>query len=94
MYMSTRARIAAYGAAVALIAAGIVCDSAISSDVGQYVGFALIGLGGIAVVSLVFLEIGLSEDRELAEEERRRRRRPRPLKRRKLDRSRGERRHL
>jgi hypothetical protein len=91
--MNTRARIAAYGSAVALIAAGIICGAAISADAGQYVGFALIGLGGITLVSLVFLEIGLSEDRERAEAERRgkpRRARKVPQ----LGRSRGRRRRL
>jgi hypothetical protein len=92
--MTTRARIAAYGSAGALVAAGIVCEAVINGDVGQIVGFALIGLGGITLISLVFLEIGLSEDRERAAEKGQRRPRPRPLQRRKIDRSRGQRRHL
>jgi hypothetical protein len=93
--MTTRARIAAYGSAGALVAVGIVCEAAINGDVGQIVGFALIGLGGITLISLVFLEVGLSEDRERAAEEGKRTRRPRPKPAaRKIDRSRGHRRHL
>jgi hypothetical protein len=92
--MTTRARIAAYGSAGALVAAGVICEAAIAGGVGQILGFALIGLGSVTAISLVFLEIGLSEDRERAAEEGKLRRRPRPLQRRKLGRSRGHRRHL
>jgi hypothetical protein len=89
----------AFGSAGLLVAGGIVCAAAISGGVGQYLAFALIGIGLVAVVSLVFFEVGLSEDRELAREQRARRRRAvtsrsrrlRPVK---LERSRGHRRRL
>ena len=40
---------------------------------GEAVAIALISLGAIAIVSLVFLEVGLSEDRERARERTQRR---------------------
>ncbi len=66
--MSRRGRIVAFGGAASLVAAGIVCAALFSSEAGQLVGFALIGLGLILALSLVFLEVGLSEDRERARE--------------------------
>lgn len=93
--MTTRIRIAAYGSAGALVAVGAICEAAFSSDFGQMLGFALIGLGFVAVISLVFLEVGLSEDRERAAEQRplpRRKPLPRPLP--KIERSRGHHRRL
>jgi hypothetical protein len=91
--MSTRQRVAAYGSSAGLVVAGAACGAAISGAVGQVLAFTCIGLGLITLVSLVFLEIGLSEDRERAAEQRRKRRpRRRPM--RKLDRSRGHPRRL
>jgi hypothetical protein len=96
--MTSRARIAAYGSAGGLVAVGIICEATISSNFGQILGFALIGLGLVTVISLVFFEIGLSEDRERAAEqhteESKPTPRPRPRQHRPLDRSRGQRRHL
>jgi hypothetical protein len=95
-HMTTKARIAAYGSAGALLVAGIVCEAAVNGGAGQIVGFTLIGLGGITLISLVFLEIGLSEDRERAAEEHPPTPSPRPQPKPapKLDRSRGRRRRL
>jgi hypothetical protein len=45
---------------------------------GQVLAIALITLGLGAVILLLFLEVGLSEERDLAEEEQRRRRRRSP----------------
>jgi fatty acid desaturase len=96
--MTARARIAAYGSALLLVIAGIVVLAAIAGTGAQVVAFVLIGLGFVAVTGLVFLEVGLSEDREREREqaaqarERRRPRLKRPLRR--LGRMRGERRRL
>jgi hypothetical protein len=66
--MSRRGRIGTFGGTALLVAAGIVCAAVFSSEAGQLVGFALIGVGLILATSLVFLEVGLSEDRERARE--------------------------
>jgi hypothetical protein len=72
--VATRSRIAAFGAAAALVAAGVVCAAAVDGLAGRILTTALLtaGLGG--AILLVFLEIGLSEDRELAGDEDPRRR--------------------
>jgi hypothetical protein len=78
--------------------AGALCAALISGAVGEVLALVLIGLGFVAATSLVFLEIGLSEDRERAREQ------ARPpsggsekaanSKRPRLDRMRGRRRRL
>jgi len=64
-----RSRIAAFGAAAALVAAGAVCAISVDGLGGRILTTALMtaGLGG--AILLVFLEIGLSEDRQLAKDE-------------------------
>jgi fatty acid desaturase len=94
--MSQRARIVAYGAAVALIVAGAACAAAVGGETGEVLALVLIGLGFVALTGLVFLEVGLSEDRERERTARARERRSIRLKRppRNLERMRGERRRL
>jgi len=84
-----RARIVALGSAAAAVVAGAICAVAVGGLPGPVLAIALITLGLGAVVLLLFLEVGLSEERELAREERRRRRKaaggeppPRPRRRR------------
>ncbi len=93
--MTKRSRIAAFGSAGALVIAGVVCALVIGGDAGPIAALILIGLGLVLATSLVFLEVGLSEDRDRARERkphprRLARRPPRP----RLDRSRGQRRRL
>jgi hypothetical protein len=79
--VAPRRRVLAFGSAAALVVAGSICAALISGLTGEVIAIALITLGLGAVVLLLFLEVGLSEERELAEEEKRRRRRswpPRP----------------
>lgn len=85
----------AFGGAALLIVAGLVCLAAIGGETGQILALVLIGLGLVLATSLVFLEVGLSEDRELARE-RQRRQRPRVgwSSRGRLERSRSHRRRL
>jgi hypothetical protein len=71
--MSRRTRILAFGSAAALVVVGAILGVAIGGHTGEIVGVTLGTLGLGAVILLVFLEIGLSEDRELAKEERLRR---------------------
>lgn len=66
--MTTRTRIALYGGTVLLVIAGAICAATLTSEAGQLVGFSLIGVGLIFATGLVFLEVGLSEDRERARE--------------------------
>ncbi len=95
--MSRRSRIVGFGSAGLLILAGAVCAVAVSGGLGAILALVLIGLGSVGAVSLVFAEVGFSEDRERAREEERRRPKPRsPARpaRRPLDRMRGRRRRL
>jgi hypothetical protein len=73
--VTPRARVLAFGSAAALVAAGAICAVVVAGLTGEVLAIALITLGLGAVVLLLFLEVGLSEERELAMEERRRRER-------------------
>jgi uncharacterized membrane protein len=68
-------RILAFGSAAALVVAGAICAVLIGGLTGEVLAIALITLGLGAAVLLMFLEVGLSEERELAREEKRRRQR-------------------
>ncbi len=94
--MSTRWRIAGFGSAAVLVLAGGISGALVSGTLGQVLAFVLIALGLVEATALVFLEVGLSEDRERARENavrrpaRDRARVPRP----RLERRRGQRRKL
>lgn len=62
--VSTRVRFIAYGSGVALVAAGTACAIAVSGVTGQVLGAVFIGVGLVLLTGLVFMEVGLSEDRE------------------------------
>lgn len=64
--MSKRARILSFGCAGLLVAAGVAGAIAFSGTFGQVLALVLIGLGFVLATALVFLEVGLSEDRERA----------------------------
>jgi hypothetical protein len=70
--MSTRARIVWFGLAGLLVIAGIACAVFVPDGTGEVLVLALAGSGLIVATSLVFLEVGLSEDRERARESARR----------------------
>jgi hypothetical protein len=64
--MTRRNRLLSFGpCAIALVLAA-VAGPAVGGITGEAVAIALACIGGIGIVSLVFLEIGLSEDRERA----------------------------
>jgi hypothetical protein len=65
-----RVRLLAFGAAAILVVAGLACAAFVPGVLGGALATALIGVGLVLATSLVFFEIGLSEDREreLAEE--------------------------
>jgi NADH:ubiquinone oxidoreductase subunit 6 (subunit J) len=74
--VAPRPRVLAFGSAAALVVAGLICAALVGGLTGEVLAIALITLGLGAVVLLMFLEVGLSEERELAREEMRRRPRP------------------
>ena len=71
--MPRRTRILAYGAEALLTVAGLV-SAALGSLAGQVAGIALVSAGLGGALLLAFYEVGLSEDRDRAEEEKRRKR--------------------
>jgi hypothetical protein len=73
--VAPRSRILAFGSAVALVLAGGVCAVLIGGVTGQVLTIVLLSAGLGGAVLLVFLEVGLSEDRERARDEERRRKR-------------------
>ena len=65
--MTKRARIVSFGLAALLVVAGVVVAAlAGGGTAGQVVGFVLVALGLMLATSLVFYEVGLSEDRARA----------------------------
>ena len=72
--MSRRDRIRAYGGAVVLALVGGLCGWLVPGLTGDIIRLSLISLALGAVVLIVFYEVGLSEDRERAREERERER--------------------
>jgi hypothetical protein len=71
--MTKRSRILSFGAAALLVLAGGAGAVIFSGTLGQLLAMALIGVGFVLATSLVFLEVGLSEDRERARERARQR---------------------
>jgi hypothetical protein len=94
--MTRRSRIVGFGSAALLVVAGIVCAFVFSGGLAQNLAFVLVALGLVAGTSLVFYEVGLTEDHEREREEQRRRKSRPPARpeRRPLDRMRGRPRRL
>jgi len=83
--MTARGRLLSFGASALVILLGVLASPVIGGITGEAISIGLVSLGGIAVVALIFLEVGLSEDRERARERaaaRALRRRPPPRRRR------------
>lgn len=66
-------RIVAFGSAGALIVAGAVCAAVVEGVTGEVLTIGLMSAGFAGGLLLVFLEIGLGEERDLARGEERRR---------------------
>lgn len=64
-------RFARYLIAILIVVAGVCCGAVIPGTTGGTICTALVGIGLVGVVSLVFYDVGLTEDRE---QERQRRR--------------------
>lgn len=99
--MTRRSRVFSFGPAAGLVIVGLLCGVVIGGALGQVLALVLIGVGLVAAVSLIFYEVGLTEDHERARElaaretaegkpKRSLKPRPRPV----LDRMRGRRRRL
>jgi hypothetical protein len=71
--MSPRLRIVAFGSAVALVLAGVACAVLVGGVTGEVLTIVLMSAGLAGALLLAFLEIGLGEERDLAQEEKRRR---------------------
>ncbi|MGZ6639424.1 MAG: hypothetical protein ACXVII_42145 [Solirubrobacteraceae bacterium] len=70
--MGFRTRLLAFGSAGALVIAGAISAAVVPDLIGQLLTTVLMSLGFGGAVLLVFLEVGLSEDRERAREDRQR----------------------
>jgi uncharacterized membrane protein YdjX (TVP38/TMEM64 family) len=66
--MRSRDRLTAFGVCAMLVFAGIVCAVVFGGVLGPVLAFVLIATGLVLATSLVFLAVGLSEDRERARE--------------------------
>jgi uncharacterized membrane protein len=72
--VAPRRRVLTFGSAAALVIAGSICAALVGGLTGEVLAIALITLGLGAVLLLMFFEVGLSEERELAKEQKRRQR--------------------
>ena len=62
--MSRRTRTLRYGAAIAVALVGVVCGAIIPGTAGGTAATVLVGIGLVGIVSLIFYEVGLTEDRD------------------------------
>ncbi len=53
-----------YAAAILIVVAGILCGAIIPGTLGGTICTAVVGVGLVGVVSLVFYDVGLTEDRD------------------------------
>lgn len=77
--MTPRLRILAFGSAAALVLAGAACAALVGGVTGEVLTIILISAGLAGALLLVFLEVGLGEERELAADQQRRRSRTRKV---------------
>jgi hypothetical protein len=64
--VSRRTRTWRYGACIAVVLAGVACAVLINGVAGGTAATVLVGFGFVGIISLVFYEVGLTEDRDLA----------------------------
>jgi hypothetical protein len=53
-----------YGASIAVALVGVACGALIPGTAGGTAATVLVGIGLVGVVSLLFYEVGLTEDRD------------------------------
>jgi hypothetical protein len=73
--VTPRKRKLAFGVAAALVLVGVACAVLVAGVTGEILTIVLIATGLGGALALVFLEIGLGEERDLAREEERTRKR-------------------
>jgi hypothetical protein len=64
--LSRRTRSVRYGGSILLVLIGICCGALIHGSTGGTLATVFVGIGLVGVVSLVFYEVGLTEDRDRA----------------------------
>jgi hypothetical protein len=64
--VAPRVRVLSFGSAAGLVVAGVICAAVVGGSTGDALAIALITLGLGAALLLIFLEVGLSEDRDVA----------------------------
>jgi hypothetical protein len=77
--VTPRGRILAFGSAGTLVVAGAICAALVGGLTGEVLTIVLISAGVGGALLLVFLEIGLGEERELEHERKRRERQQRRI---------------
>ena len=60
-----------YAAAIVVVVIGILCGAIIPGTLGGTICTAVVGIGLVAVISLVFYDVGLTEDRDRARQQKR-----------------------
>lgn len=60
-----------YWSAIVVVVIGIVCDATIPGTLGGTICTAIVGIGLIAVISMIFYDVGLTEDRDREQQRRR-----------------------
>jgi hypothetical protein len=68
--VSSRSRKLGFGSAALLVLGGALCAVLVAGVVGEVLTFMLVSLGLCGALLLVFLEIGLGEERDLDRERR------------------------
>jgi hypothetical protein len=64
--LSPRTRTLRYGASIAVALVGVACGATIPGTAGGTAATVLVGIGLVGIVSLIFYEVGLTEDRDRA----------------------------
>jgi hypothetical protein len=64
--VSRQTRIVRYGASIAVALVGVACGALIPGTAGGTAATVLVGIGLVGIVSLLFYEVGLTEDRDRA----------------------------
>jgi uncharacterized membrane protein len=75
--VTPRSRVVAFSCTGVLVVAGALCAALVGGLTGELLALVLISIGLGGALLLVFLEIGLGEERDLEREQERRRERER-----------------
>ena len=70
--VSRQTRTLRYGVSIAVALVGVACGALIPGTAGGTAATVLVGIGLVGVISLIFYEVGLTEDRDRERTARRR----------------------